>query len=264
MPESNESPKRDVGQQPGVQPDSGEATPALPPPAGIRKKTALGCAIVAVPLLLLLGLLGILVWFGFHPPATLLRINDSFLSWLDRRGKLAVEATAVILPLYWAALCLSVVYGWFWLAGKPPNQNFRWLNRTLAALVFAEATRLSILHFTRGVYADMSARHHTFVTVMFRTDFVIALLIVGLGLYAFKQQSKLLYGCSEIIVGVIGQLKVITDLDLSQWPHFTLKRADAIAIAGLTYVLSRGVSNVVEGLADEEKKAPQASQTPTV
>jgi hypothetical protein len=233
------------------------ASSAPPPP---RTKTALGCLMLAVPLLFFLGLMGSVIWWlGLHPPAALLRQNDAYLTWLDRQSTMAVEAVAIATPLVWVALCLLIVFLWMRITGERPGTSSRWIYFALSALVFAEIARLCIYLYNHKTYAEMSARHHTFITVMFRTDFVLALLILGLGLYAFKEQSKLLYGCAEIIFSVICNLKLIKDLDLSQWPRFTVQTPQIIAIAALTYVFSKGIANVVEGIAEDRKEATCAT-----
>jgi len=220
----------------------------------------LGCLMVAVPLLLFLGLIGSLIWWlGLHPPAALLRQNDAYLTWLDRQGTMVVEAAAIATPLVGVAFCLLFVFLWMRYTGVRPGTSSRWIYFAFFALVLAEVARLGVYLYTHKTYAEMSARHHTFITVMFRTDFVIALLILGLGLYAFKERSKLLYGCAEIIFSVICNLKLIKDLDLSQWPHFKVDKPLIIAIAALTYVFTKGIANVMEGIAVDKKKAASAT-----
>ena len=135
---------------------------------------------------------------------------------------MAIEAAAIATPLVWVAVCLVIVFLCMRFVGERPSSSSRWIYFAFFALVFAEIARAGVYLYNHKIYEEMSARHHTFITVMFRTDFVIALLILGLGLYAFKEQSKLLYGCAEIIFSVICNLKLIKDLDLSQWPRFTV------------------------------------------
>ncbi len=248
MPE-NETPESGSSRQ--------QTASSVPPPRG---KTALGCLMVAIPLLLVLGLMGSLIWWlGLHPPAALLRQNDAYLTWLDRQGTMVVEAAAIATPLVWVSFCLLIVFLWMRFTGERPGNSSRWIYFALFALVFAEIARLCVYLYNHKTYEEMSARHHTFITVTFRTDFVIALLILGLGLYAFKEQSKLLYGCAEIIFSVICNLKLIKELDLSQWPRFTVQTPQIIAIAALTYVFSKGIANVVEGIAEDKKESASAT-----
>jgi hypothetical protein len=97
--------------------------------------------------------------------------------------------------------------------------------------------------------------HPLYIASLLRVNCVTILLIIGIGLYLFKQQSKLLYGISETAIAIVSNLALIQRIDLSHPPAIHVATADAVAIGVFTYLLSRGLANAVEG-ADETRKKP--------
>ncbi len=85
---------------------------------------------------------------------------------------------------------------------------------------------------------------------MLRSIFAIALIIAGILLYLFKKYSKLLYGLSEIVLAVISNIALIERADISHLSTMTPKTSDILAFVVFTYLLSRGVSNAVEGVQE--------------
>ena len=85
--------------------------------------------------------------------------------------------------------------------------------------------------------------------MLLSTQGVILLIAVGIVIYLFKSKSQLLYGVSEIVIAVLSNLVLITRMDVSSSGHITLSGSDAISIVVFTYLLSRGIGNVVDGAA---------------
>jgi hypothetical protein len=68
------------------------------------------------------------------------------------------------------------------------------------------------------------------------------------------------YGVSEIAISVASNLALLHKIDLSQAPKISIATADAVAFGVFTYLLSRGIGNVVEGIDEVgAKKASEAA-----
>ena len=76
---------------------------------------------------------------------------------------------------------------------------------------------------------------------------MLLLTAFALFLYWFKPKTKILYGFSEILVAILSNLALIGRIDLSHIPQVTISWQDGIAMGAFTYLLSRGITNVIEG-----------------
>jgi len=107
--------------------------------------------------------------------------------------------------------------------------------------------------------ANFVSRHPIYYQVAFRVNCVTILLIAAVGLYLFKQKSKIFYGTSEIVVAIFYNLTLIRHIDLSRIPKISVPTADIVGIAVFTYLLSRGFSNLAEGIDDRNKEKSKAA-----
>src|SRR5437660_9206333 len=103
--------------------------------------------------------------------------------------------------------------------------------------------------------------HHHMVEFSFarlvRVYLVAALLILGTCIYAFKRWNKAVFGVSEIVVALLSNSALLNHINLSHFPD-NMSSADALAVGVFTYLLSKGVGDVLEGMEEkeEEKKTP--------
>lgn len=81
---------------------------------------------------------------------------------------------------------------------------------------------------------------------------VTGLIAIGGSLYLFRQRSKMVYGLSEVLVGILANLTLISHIDFRK-PLVASLRQNSVPIGAFTYLLSRGISNAVDGYA--QKKA---------
>ena len=92
-------------------------------------------------------------------------------------------------------------------------------------------------------------RHPLYFGVLIRTAAVMLMTSFAIFIYFFKEQSKFLYGLSEVVIAVLSNLALIGRIDFSKMPHVIGSGTDVIALCAFTYLLSRGISNMMEGAA---------------
>ena len=191
------------------------------------------------------------LWFLSHKyEAAEIRIGDWAFRIMEKRGQsFEVWITLAFLTVTFAG---GLAYE---LRERKAFQKSRkkplyWLHLTLGYLAFIVLSQFGVLIYGQRVHGAYSEKHHVYYDVMLRSIFAIALIIAGILLYLFKKYSKLLYGLSEIVLAVISNIALIERADISHLSTMTPKTSDILAFVVFTYLLSRGVSNAVEGVQE--------------
>lgn len=160
--------------------------------------------------------------------------------------------------LLWAfiVLCLGIAF----------RKNPKWQQNDhawLYALIFVALVSASDLYdlvFVPNNNTGYQIRHHPhWSAVTFQVD--IAILLVGIGafLYLFKR-FQISYGLFEIVIGFSANMKVLRAMDLQRFQRLDINFDDIAKLAIFTYVISRGITNILEG---NKKRVENSSQPNT-
>lgn len=193
------------------------------------------------------------VWDDLRPIPYLVRLREHHFIWVEtHRRVLYLEM------LLTAGGLVGTVYIVYWISARikpPPRPDYRLIKVMLAtwSLIVCFDT-ISYLQ-KRDFYEQLRVRHPTEFYLHVRADLVAVLFLVGAGLYWFKRKSKLYYGLSEVGIALISNFRLVRGIiDVSRPKLFEISRDDAILIGVFTYLLGRGIGNVVEGLDERELK----------
>jgi hypothetical protein len=206
--------------------------------------TRQGWVIVAAVFLCFAAVTVLGLWTVWHAWSHLPHSAEGILTWDERRSPTKRVFVAVsLLALNASAACL-------YLLGRSLREGR--LNFPIVKVVTIYGGTFAALqivgHFLTATFAhDLFVRHPLYFDIAFRTDVVIVLTAFAVFLYWFKSKAKMFYGFTEIVIGILSNLTLIGHLDISHFPRLILTTQDIIAFGAFTYLLSRGVSNVMEG-----------------
>ncbi len=215
--------------------------------------------------LLILLPLGALLWLIGHADPTLTQFEDWFLRQLEQKGTGYIATWGVLCVLFIIALYVYVIFLFAQVKTRSRTIPNYWLRILLRSLLVLIPVVLAGLALDRLFGKNDFVRHPLFYGVWVRTLFVLLLLTFGIALYFFKLKWKTYYGLSEIGLALLSNLAIIRSLDVSAFPRLSLGLDKLVAIGAFTYILSRGITNVAEGIQDRLAKQPEppASTAPT-
>ena len=198
-----------------------------------------------------LVLIGLAYWIFWKK---IVALNEWAMGGLTKLGAGFVVVAALFLFL--KSLALLLIRNWVKHDAfrKSAKDGVFWLTITLRALIHAQLAQLAGLLGAEYFAKHLVQKYSLFYTVLIRTNFVTAVLIVGVALYLFKKRSKFLYGLSEVALAITSNSAIILRLDIEHFPLVPLKTSDVVPLMAFTYLLSRGISNVAEGIHDYIKK----------
>jgi hypothetical protein len=78
---------------------------------------------------------------------------------------------------------------------------------------------------------------------------------VGLLLYLFKKYLKIFYGLSQIVIAILTDLSLLRDSNITHMPARDLSPLGLFAFAAFTFLLSKGVTDVVDGVQEKIDKS---------
>ncbi len=190
-----------------------------------------------------------------------LMLFDHFQSWTERQSTvmsvLIVGGTSMLLVLQVAA----------WAYGKLATErakptDMRWFYGLIGGLVLVAGLDLwtYVLHPSATTVADLK-RHATWYGIRLHFDTVIVLVAAGCGIYLLRRRFLIAYGFGEVVVAVLSNLALIDEIDLTRLPHIALTSTQMIEIGALIYLLSQGVSDLMDGVtAMRERQAAASAQ----
>jgi hypothetical protein len=187
--------------------------------------------------------------------------SDAFMTLAVRAGASILTAANILFLIAITAGVLYLLHTKFDIFSLPSTHNFYWLRVVFFVFAFFEIEWVAMIFVNYRVFSEQVSRHLLYYQVAFRVNCVTILLIAAVGLYLFKQKSKIFYGTSEIIVAIFYNLALIRHIDLSHIPKISVPTADIVGLAVFTYLLSRGFSNLAEGI-DERSKEKAKPATP--
>jgi hypothetical protein len=126
-------------------------------------------------------------------------------------------------------------------------------------LVVAVSQAFQIIPFFVMIRSEMTGNRnvHLASTIFAKSELVTVLLVLGILVYLVKVWSKILFGIAEVTLALLSNSALIKSLDLTGFPKIKITTEQALAIFAFTYLLSRGISNAIEGLEElRNKKDP--------
>jgi hypothetical protein len=186
--------------------------------------------------------------------------TDAFITWAEQGGSAFIVTGYVLVLAGFTVLMLFVIDRTFHIFRLSKSHSFYWLRVTFLIFVFSEIEWIGSVYINATFLSAFNLRHPIYFQAVIRANCVAVFLIAGSGLYLLKQRTKLVYGVSEIAISVASNLALLHKIDLSQAPKISIATADAVAFGVFTYLLSRGIGNVVEGIDEVgAKKASEAA-----
>ncbi|MBB5345301.1 hypothetical protein [Tunturibacter empetritectus] len=208
------------------------------------------------------GLWWLLFKVAFHLVPTEIHWNDIYLSWVEKRGPRFVVYHAIVFFILPIAAVLFLVYRRTHAFQKSRERSLYWLYLTIAALTGLLVSLLCWYLIFRHSFAGHFAAHPFYYNVLARSILCTGLLLVGFFLYLFKKYLKIFYGLSQIVIAILSSLTLLEESDLNHMPALDLSKVGLFAFVAFTFLLSKGVSDVVEGVKEWIDKTP-ASPQPT-
>jgi hypothetical protein len=102
-----------------------------------------------------------------------------------------------------------------------------------------------IFHHTFGSHFTS---HHFYYNVLVRIILCTALTLVGIVIYLFRKYFKILFGLCEIVIAILSNIGLLTGSDLTHMPPLNLQPLGLFAFGAFTFLLSKGVGDVAEGV----------------
>ena len=206
------------------------------------------------------GLWWLMVREAFRIAPTEIHWNDIYLSWIEKRGPHFVVYHAIVFFILPIAAFLFLVYRRFHVFQKSRARPLYWLYLTIAALTYVLVCLLCWYLIFRRSFAGHFAAHLFYYYVLARAILCTGLLLVGILLYLFKKYLKIFYGLSQIVIAILSNLTLLQKSDLTHMPARDLSSLGLFAFAAFTFLLSKGVSDVVEGVQEWIDKTPASPQ----
>ncbi|WP_433964828.1 hypothetical protein [Tunturiibacter gelidiferens] len=229
-------------------------------PEKLRPRFFLLAALLVV---FFVGLWGLMLWAAFRFAPTEIHWNDIYLSWIEKGGPRLVVLHAIAFFILPIAIFLFVVYKKSHAFEKSRTRPLYWLNLTIAALTGLLLSLLGWYLIFRHTFGSYFASHYFYYNVLVRIILCTALILVGIVIYLFKKYLKILFGLCEIVIAIITNIGLLTGSDLTHMAPLNLKPMGLFAFAAFTFLLSKGVGDVVEGVQeriDETLAQPQPGE----
>ncbi|NYF89835.1 hypothetical protein RBB79_09750 [Tunturiibacter empetritectus] len=218
--------------------------------------------LAALLVLFFAGLWWLIFWAAFRITPTEIHWNDIYLSWIEKWGPHLVIVHAIVFFILPIAVFLFILYKKSHAFEKSRTRQLYWLHLTIAALTGLLVSLLCwYLVFRRSV-GDHFASHSFYYNVLARSILCTGLLLVGILLYLFKKHLKIFYGLSQIVIAILSNLTLLQKSNLTHMPARDLSSLGLFAFAAFTFLLSKGVSDVVEGVQERIVKIPDKPPIP--
>ena len=203
-----------------------------------------------------LSTIGGLVWSIYWT----FRHLDQMMTWIESKGTVGLVAygtigSIVTLPASVAGVAFITrrVY-------KNSDGKLRWVYGTatyfIVIFIYAAVTIPLMRMWFPTVW-----RHTKLISLFYEIRIITFLISSGLLLYAFKQKAQFLFGATEVLVAIIANLALLGRLDLPNSNLANIPSQDWIGIAVFTYLLSRGVGNVVDGATSLKEKYQERARS---
>jgi hypothetical protein len=206
------------------------------------------------------GLWWLMVRAAFRIAPTEIHWNDIYLSWIEKRGPHFVVYHAIVFFILPVAAFLFLVYRKSHAFQKSRERPLYWLYLTIAALTGLLVCLLCWCLIFRRSFAGLFASHPFYYNVLARSILCTGLLLVGIFLYLFKKYLKIFYGLSQIVIAILSSLTLLRESDLNHMPALNLSSIGLFAFVAFTFLLSKGVSDVVDGVQEWIDKTPAPPQ----
>jgi len=187
---------------------------------------------------------------------------DHFQSWTER------QSTVMSVLIVGGVSMLLVFQIAVWAYGKLATErskptDMRWFYGLIGGLVLVAGADLwtYVIHPSRATVEDLH-RHATWYGIRLHFDTVIVLVAAGCGIYLFRRRYLIAYGFGEVVVAVLSNLALIDEIDLTRLPHIALTSTQTIEIDALVYLLSQGVSDLMDGVTAMRERWAGASGAP--
>ena len=184
---------------------------------------------------------------------TIHRLRHTPGTWWDiaTLACVSVATLAMAVALY---LLLQSMVASFLRAAWPNGQEYIHWASVLAAF-FPLALTAQLAAVWRGPRTDLLTPANIQAPNAVATINIVAfLLLVAFGLYVFKKYWKFYYGISELIIGIASNVALLSRIDMPSLTHFKLVAQDYVGLSVFTYLLSRGMSNIFDGLQEQSEK----------
>ncbi|MBB5338433.1 hypothetical protein [Tunturiibacter gelidoferens] len=220
-------------------------------PEKLRPRFFLMAALLAV---FFVGLWALMFWAVFRFAPTEIHWNDIYLSWIEKGGPRLIIPHAIAFFILPIALLLFVVYRKFHAFEKSRTRPLYWLYLTIAALTCLLLSLLCWYLIFRRTFGSHFASHHFYYNVLVRIILCTALILLGNVIYLFKKYLKILFGLCEIVIAILTNIGLLTGSDLTHMPPLNLQPLGLFAFGAFTFLLSKGVGDVVEGVQERIDK----------
>ena len=188
-------------------------------------------------------------WFFFWSMPKILRFKSPLLGYFVGKGPVATVTYLICVGSAAVVIGLFLLY-WYTRAFDPALRSSEfWYKLTLKWLLVVEAGSVIVYAFLRNLWGYQRNEFPTYVfDASIRVVFVITLLTIGIAVYIFKQKSKILYGLSEMLIGILSNLAVIEHIQITNSLGVHLSADEWIKVGAFTYLLGSGFANVADGV----------------
>lgn len=224
--------------------------------------------LAALLVLFFAGLWWLMFRVAFRIAPAEIHWNDIYLSWIEKRSPHLVVLHAIAFFILPIALFLFILYKKSHAFEKSRARPLYWLHLTIAALTGLLVSLLCWYLVFRQSFGGHFASHSFYYNVLARSILCTGLLLVGILLYLFKKYLKIFYGLSQIVIAILSSLTLLQKSDLNHMPALDLSSIGLFAFVAFTFLLSKGVSDVVEGVQERIDKTdlsptPKSKSRPT-
>jgi hypothetical protein len=178
-----------------------------------------------------------------------------FVTWLNQHNPVYIVLLVLCVYAVLFGAMIYMAHRKLRLFDLRKDHPFYWAKVLFLFVTFIVLWSGFTFYRTSSDYSTLYAVYPTYGATVAKVAAVLVLTNIGIGLYLFKQYSKLLYGLSEIALAVASNLALLNRIDFSHAPKIILSSTDAIGIAAFTYLLSRGVTNFVEGFDERRSRS---------
>ena len=206
--------------------------------------------LAALLLAFIAGICSLILWAAFRIAPAETHWNDVYLKWVEQGGPHLVVSHAIAFFILPVAVLLFIVYRKFHAFEKSRTRPLYWLYLTIAALTCLLVSLLCWYLIFHRSFGSLFASHPIYYNVLLRSILCTALILVGIVIYLFKKYLKILFGLSEIVIAILSNLTLLKDSDLTHMPALNLEKLGLFAFAAFIFLLSKGVSDVVDGVQE--------------
>ncbi|SEB40412.1 hypothetical protein [Terriglobus roseus] len=179
---------------------------------------------------------------------TVIAYSNASMSWIEGHGPLAVLSYTLFTLLLPLPAHIGMVFVLYKTLFKRAGSDFRWIYSFLTyALVFS-LYRAAATPLVKRLFPELVSNHEVFFRWSLQVQAVIFLAIVASAIYIFKQKALTTFGFTEVIVALVSNAALLSKVDLTTFPRVQMQSGSAVALIVFTYLLSRGIGDIFDGL----------------